>query len=105
MVVTQIPNRLEKYPSPATVQPAGQWPPDVASVRLLANFARLTEYLESTPDLREHSLAAAPLKAVSKGEFEFMDGYQWILATAAHTERHTKQILEVRAQANFPIPW
>jgi hypothetical protein len=31
-----------------------------------------------------------------------MDGYQWILAAAARTERHTKQILEVKAEAGFP---
>jgi hypothetical protein len=32
-----------------------------------------------------------------------MDGYQWILAAAAHAERHTKQILEVIANAAFPL--
>ena len=31
-----------------------------------------------------------------------MDGYQWILTAAAHVERHTKQMLEVRADPNFP---
>jgi len=31
-----------------------------------------------------------------------LDGYEWVLAVAAHTERHTKQILEVKADANFP---
>jgi len=30
-----------------------------------------------------------------------IDGYQWILAASAHTERHTKQILEVRADPGF----
>jgi hypothetical protein len=31
-----------------------------------------------------------------------MEGYQWILAATAHTERHTKQILEVMADSAFP---
>ena len=31
-----------------------------------------------------------------------LDAYEWVLAVAAHTERHTKQILEVKADANFP---
>jgi hypothetical protein len=31
-----------------------------------------------------------------------LDGYEWILAAAAHSERHTKQILEVKADPNFP---
>jgi hypothetical protein len=30
-----------------------------------------------------------------------MDGYEWILATGSHIERHTKQILEVKADPNF----
>ena len=64
-------------------------------------LAGLAASLES-PDLRQHAVEALPLKAISKGEYDKMDGYQWILAAAAHTERHTKQILEVRADANFP---
>jgi hypothetical protein len=32
-----------------------------------------------------------------------MDGYRWILAAAAHAERHTKQILEVIGNAAFPL--
>jgi hypothetical protein len=30
------------------------------------------------------------------------DGYQWLLAVASHTTRHTGQILEVKAHPNFP---
>ena len=30
-------------------------------------------------------------------------GYQWVLAAAAHTERHAKQMLEIRADDNFPV--
>ena len=82
--------------------PTGQWPPAVACERLLKNYERLTEYLESTPDLRQHVRESPPLKAVSNGAFEYMDGYQWVLAAAAHTERHTKQILEVKSDSNFP---
>jgi hypothetical protein len=69
--------------------------------RLRRNFAQLSASLD-VPGLREHVIDAPALKAVSKGEYDKMDGYQWILAAAAHTERHTKQILEVRADAGFP---
>ena len=31
-----------------------------------------------------------------------MDGYQWIIATAGHSDRHTQQILEVKADGGFP---
>jgi hypothetical protein len=30
------------------------------------------------------------------------DGYQWILAAGCHSARHTGQILEVKADPNFP---
>jgi hypothetical protein len=39
---------------------------------------------------------------LTNGAHDRMDGYQWILAATAHAERHTKQILEVRADENFP---
>jgi hypothetical protein len=31
-----------------------------------------------------------------------MDGYEFVLFIAAHSERHTKQILEVKADPNYP---
>jgi hypothetical protein len=102
IVVNQFPDRLTKFQAPEIVQPTGRWAPSAALDRLLKNYGRLGEYLESTPDLRQHRAPAPPLKAISKGAFESMDGYQWVLASAAHTERHTKQILEVKADPNFP---
>lgn len=102
-VISLLPDRTAKFPAPDILQPTGRWKPAVAMDRLLKNYAQLTAYLENTPDLREHVIEALPLKAVSKGLYDSMDGYQWILAAAGHTERHTKQILEVRADPNFPM--
>jgi len=31
-----------------------------------------------------------------------LDGYQWILLISGHERRHTLQILEVKADPNFP---
>lgn len=100
VVIHRLPNRLTKYPSPH--EPTGDLARSEALHCLLKNYRQLKEYLESTPDLRQHAIQAAPLKAISKGAYDWMDGYQWILAVAAHTERHTKQILEVKANADFP---
>jgi len=102
IVENQLPDRTSKFQAPEILRPTGRWTPAVAMDRLSKNYAQLLEYLEKTPDLRQHAVDAPPLKAVSKGEYETMDGYQWILTAAAHTERHTKQILEVRADVNFP---
>jgi hypothetical protein len=102
IVINQFPNRLTKFKAPEFIEPTGALTLSEALDRLGANYIRLTEYLESTPDLREHAIEAMPLKAVSGGAHQLMDGYQWILAAAAHTERHTKQILEVMADADYP---
>jgi hypothetical protein len=100
-VINLVPDRTAKFQAPDVLQPTGRWKPAVSMERLLKNYAQLKATLE-TPDLREHAIEALPLKAVSKGAYDSMDGYQWVLAAAAHTERHTKQILEVRAAPSFP---
>ena len=100
IVIYQFPNRLTKFPTPA--QPVGDLARSQALERVLTNYARLKEYLETTPGLRNRAVEAPPLKAVSNGAYDAMDGYQWILAAAAHTERHTKQVLEVMADTGFP---
>jgi hypothetical protein len=101
-VISLVPDRTAKFQAPDVLQPTGRWKPAASMERLLKNYAQLRTSLE-TPDLREHAIEAPPLKAASKGVYDSMDGYQWILAAAAHVERHTKQILEVRADPNFPM--
>lgn len=101
IVIHQIPNRLSKFPSPIAAS-AGLNKADALS-RYAESCAALHDMLESVPGLREHVLDSPPLKAISKGAYSVMDGYQWILAAGAHTERHTKQILEVIADDAFPL--
>jgi hypothetical protein len=102
IIIHQFPDRTFKVTAPEVVQPTSRWSPEVTMERLVANYARLAEYLETTPDLRLHAIDALPLKVITNGDYEKMDGYQWILAAAAHAERHTKQILEVKADPDFP---
>ena len=101
IIINQFPNRLTKFPSP--IPPEGRLDKMAAVRRYGENCAALTEMLTSTRALRQHVLDSPPLKAVSKGAYSVMDGYQWILAAAAHAERHTKQILEVIADVAFPL--
>jgi hypothetical protein len=102
IVLTKLPDRSRKFPAPEIVRPTGRWTPAESLERLRANTERLMARLETTPGLRLHRVPAAPLKAVSGGAYELMDGYQWLLAAAAHTERHAGQILEMKAQPDFP---
>ena len=53
------------------------------------------DYVRTTnDDLRDH-FGPHPMLGT-------MDAYQWILLISAHSERHTKQIEEVKADPNFP---
>ena len=94
MVVAMIADRSHKAQAPAAVTPKGEWTPAESLAHFLAARARTTAYLESTPDLRDHA-AASPINTA-------LDAYQWLLYIGAHSERHTKQILEVKADPNFP---
>lgn len=64
----------------------------------LASFqnarVKLTDYVKSTDDdLRNHVITL---------QFGLLDSYQMILFMAAHTNRHTQQLREVKADAGFP---
>jgi len=102
VVMGKFPDRSTKFQAPEMLQPKGQLTLAEAVARLNRNCDRLIDYLQTTPDLRQHTIEALPVKALSNGAYSTMDGYEWILAAAAHTERHTKQILEVRADPAFP---
>jgi DinB superfamily len=102
IVLEKFPDRSTKAMAPEFVWPTGTWALPAALDRLFGSYERLHAYVESTPDLREHIADAPPLKFVTKGAFETMDGYQWALAIAAHDERHVRQILEIKADPNYP---
>jgi hypothetical protein len=102
IIVGRIPSRLARFSAPEPMHPTGRVAPAELLDRLNANYARLRARLESGEGLRGRVIESAPLKAVSNGAFTLMDGYQWILAVAGHTERHAKQMLEVKASPGYP---
>jgi hypothetical protein len=93
MVLGMVPDRSTKRQAPADLVPTGRWPPAETLDHFLKSRARTIEFLQITPDLRQHVMDS-PLGP--------LDAYQWVLFDAAHSERHTKQILEVEASPNFP---
>jgi hypothetical protein len=102
LVLKLFPERTRRFPGPERVHPKGQSSPAESLGRMSRNCARLIEWLETTPDLRQHQIEARPLKALTDGAHVYMDGYQWILGAAGHTERHIRQIEEIKADADFP---
>jgi DinB superfamily len=87
-------NRAAKIIAPAPFTPTGRWTVVDSLAQLREAHLSLIELLEARQDLRANT-AAHPIIGPC-------DGYQWILLTGAHTERHLDQIREVKANPNFP---
>ncbi|HKA01572.1 MAG TPA: DinB family protein [Candidatus Solibacter sp.] len=96
LVLAAIPDRSRKAQAPEPLVPAGTWTPAETLDHFLKSRASTVSFAESTEGLRDH--------AVDSPIGQKLDGYQWLLFIAAHSERHTKQILEVKADPNFPKP-
>ena len=103
IAIEKIPDRSNRVKAPDFIQPTGQMDPQEALQRLFENCDRLTEFVRSTPGLREHVMEAPPLKIVTNGAYDSMDGYQWALTLASHDLRHVEQILEVKADPGYPV--
>ena len=95
MVVAMVPDRSHKIQAPEPLKPTNRFgSPTDAQKHFLESRATTEEYLKTATDLRAHAIDS-PMGVK-------LDGYEWILLIAAHSERHTKQMLEVKADPNFP---
>ncbi len=93
-VITMVPDRSHKMQAPEPLQPTNRFGSPAGSIKHFTESRAATEaLLNNTADLRDH---------VSDSPLGKLDGYEFILFIAAHSERHTKQINEVKADANFP---
>ena len=102
LLLAKIPDRSIKANAPDFAKPTGLVPPSESLRRISCGYERLTEFLESTPDLREHVMDLPPLRLVTQGAHTAADAYQWALTISAHDERHVRQIQELKANPNFP---
>src|SRR5205809_3905818 len=94
-VLEVIPDRSRKFQAPEMLRPRNQFgSPEAALKHFLESRAKTVELLNGTPDLRAH--------VVESGLLGKIDAYERILFIAAHSERHTKQLLEVKADPKFP---
>jgi hypothetical protein len=94
-VIAQVPDRSHKTTAPEPLKPTNRFgSPADAEKHFLESRATTEEWLKSTPDLRAHA-TDSPMGVK-------LDGYEWVLLIAAHSERHTKQMLEVKADPNYP---
>jgi len=94
-IIANVPARKNKIQAPDELKPTNRFgSPQAAIDHFVASRARTEEYLRSTAGLRDHT-ADSPTG-------QKWDAYEFILLIAAHSERHTNQIKEVKADPNFP---
>jgi hypothetical protein len=103
IIINQFPARLTRATAPEFLNPAAEIHPQELLEKLTKQYANLNERFTSTPDLRRHAIEAPPLTFVTNNAYSLMDGYQWLLAAAAHTERHARQMREVMATPGYPM--
>jgi hypothetical protein len=93
-VEEMVPDRSHKAQAPDPLVPNNRFgSPEGSLKHFLESRAATEQFLRSTAGLRDH---------VMDGPVGKMDGYEFILFIAAHSERHVKQINEVKADPNFP---
>ncbi|HEY8995350.1 MAG TPA: DinB family protein, partial [Lacunisphaera sp.] len=95
LILTAIPDRTQKRSAPEPLIPTNRYG---SAAEALKHFresrAKTIAFLKDTAGLRGHAIDSPLGKK--------LDGYQWLLFIAAHSERHTKQMLEVKADPSFP---
>ena len=94
-IMKGVRDRTTKFQAPAAIEPTGKVVPKAKAIAdFEATRAKTLEYVRTTQDaLREHGTTAGP---------NTTSAYQLLLMLSGHTERHTAQLLEVKASAGYP---
>jgi hypothetical protein len=94
-MIKMIRDRSQRFTAPAGLEPTGKVVPKAQAIKdFEATRAKTFEYVKTTQDpLREHGAGTAP---------NITTAYQLVLMLSGHTERHTAQLLEVKATAGYP---
>jgi hypothetical protein len=95
VIAKMVRDRSQRFQAPGVLEPAGKVVPRAQAIKdFEATRAKTLEYVRTTQDaLREHGTGTAP---------NIMTAYQLVLMLSGHTERHTAQLLEVKATPGYP---
>ena len=96
MVVGAMRDRTTRSKTFDFLEPTGRWSDRVALTEAFRQArAETAAYVRDTDDaLHDH---AAPLPGL-----DLLDGYQWLLLLAAHTQRHVAQIEDIKKHRGYP---
>jgi len=95
-VLTAVVDRSKKFKAPEPLVPTNRFTTPEATLEEFRKQRAETIKLASSPDV--------DLRAQGANHFLLgpLDAYGWFLFLSAHSERHTLQIEEVKADPNFP---
>ena len=90
-VLTMVTDRSKKFNAPEPLRPSGRWasPEDAVRAFKERRDRTISSIRETEADLRGHAQSSR-------------DAYQWFLFLSGHSERHTAQINEVKADPGYP---
>jgi hypothetical protein len=89
-------DRSKKFQAPEPLKPVHKYrTPAEALAAFRAERQKTIEFVKAGGDFRLH---AGPHPAIGP-----LDAYGWVVFLSAHSERHTLQIEEVKADAGFPV--
>jgi Protein of unknown function (DUF664). len=94
-ILKNVPDRTSKFPAPEPLIPSKRFGSSQDSLKHFeASRAKTLSFAKETKGLREHAMDSPLGKK--------FDAHQWLLFLGAHSERHTKQLNEVKADPGFP---
>ena len=95
VIAKMIRDRSQKFQAPTALEPTGKVVPKAQAIKdFEATRAKTLQYARTTQDpLREHGAGTPP---------NVTTAYQLVLMLSGHTERHTAQLLEVKASPGYP---
>jgi len=94
-VLKRVADRTNRANAPEFLRPANKWPTrEALAEHFKASRDRTIEYVEKTSDDLRSRVVKHPVGMI--------DGYQWLLLIAAHTQRHVDQINEVKQSSGYP---
>ena len=94
-IIANVPARKTKVQAPDAIKPTNRFGSPQGSIdHFVESRAKTEDYLKSATGLRDH--------AADSPTGQKWDAYEFILLISAHSERHTNQIKEVKADPNYP---
>jgi hypothetical protein len=97
-IIANVEDRSHKAQAPEPIKPINRFGSPQGSIdHFLKSRAETEDFLKNTPGLRDRAVDSPAGRNAPK-----WDACEFILLIGAHSERHTKQILEVKGDPNSP---